>query len=234
VFCFSGMALAQELAFTNPKVQVQVSSQYYSVQSAVMPDHRWERGNPNTPSPQNIRVQIPRQPAKASRTSPVPSRGPIAIAINGVVFFGPEDAHAKRAIENHGLGSCQRHPAPIGMYHYHSTPACVHKDRPGQHSPVIGYAFDGFKIYGLQGEKGRAPRDLDSCNGHKDGERGYQYHTTKGFPYVLGCRFHGVLVPNAALRSQIVPGEADQATDIVNEDGDSLATSTRTRMSWAQ
>ena len=57
------------------------------------------------------------------------------------------------------------------------------------------------KIYGLQGEKGRAPRDLDSCNGHEDGERGYHYHTTKGFPYVLGCRFHGVLAPNAALRS---------------------------------
>ena len=120
------------------------------------------------------------------------------------------------------------------MYHYHSTPACVHKERPGQHSPVIGYAFDGFKIYGLQGEKGPAPRDLDFCNGHEDGERGSHYHTTKGFPYVLGCRFHGVLAPNAALRSQIVPREADQVPVSSNEIGDSPAASTRARMSWAQ
>ena len=47
-------------------------------------------------------------------------------------------------------------------------------------------------------------------------------------------RFHGVLAPNATLRSQIVPGEANQATDTANGDGDSLAPSTRARMSWAQ
>ena len=47
-------------------------------------------------------------------------------------------------------------------------------------------------------------------------------------------RFHGVLAPNAALRSQIVPGEADQATDPANEEGDALAPSTRARLNWAQ
>ena len=47
-------------------------------------------------------------------------------------------------------------------------------------------------------------------------------------------RFHGVLAPHAALRSQIVPGEADPATDTANGDGDSLAPSTRARLSWAQ
>ncbi len=47
-------------------------------------------------------------------------------------------------------------------------------------------------------------------------------------------RFHGVLAPNAALRSQIVPGEADPATDTAHGDGEALAPSTRARMSWAQ
>jgi len=47
-------------------------------------------------------------------------------------------------------------------------------------------------------------------------------------------RFYGVLAPNAALRPQIVPGEADPATDTANEDGDSLSPSTRARLSWAQ
>ena len=46
-------------------------------------------------------------------------------------------------------------------------------------------------------------------------------------------RFHGVLAPKAALRSQIVPSEADSATDTANGNGDSLAPSTRARLSWA-
>jgi len=47
-------------------------------------------------------------------------------------------------------------------------------------------------------------------------------------------RFHGVLAPNAALRSQIVPGEADPVPTTANGDGDTLAPSTRARLSWAQ
>ena len=47
-------------------------------------------------------------------------------------------------------------------------------------------------------------------------------------------RFHGVLAPHAALRSQIVPGEADQAPNTADGDGDSPSASTRARMSWAQ
>jgi hypothetical protein len=47
-------------------------------------------------------------------------------------------------------------------------------------------------------------------------------------------RFHAVLAPNAALRSQIVPSEADQALNIVDADGDRSPASTRARMSWAQ
>ena len=47
-------------------------------------------------------------------------------------------------------------------------------------------------------------------------------------------RFHGMLAPNAALRAQIVPGEADQATNTANEDGEALPPAPRARMSWAQ
>ncbi len=47
-------------------------------------------------------------------------------------------------------------------------------------------------------------------------------------------RFHGVLAPNAALRSQIVPGEADQVPNTADGDGDLSSASTWARMSWAQ
>ncbi len=41
------------------------------------------------------------------------------------------------------------------------------------------------------------------------------------------------LAPNAALRSQIVPGAADQAPNTTDGAVESLAPSTRARMSWA-
>lgn len=178
---------AQEHHFTNSEVRVQVTEETLNVSTTGYPDHKWEKVNPNRPSKQNFNFKIPRYPKKASRATSVPSRGPIAVAVNGAVFFGPEDQEGKIALENHGLDSCRGHPAPTGVYHYHCTPGCVHKDARNQHSPVIGYAFDGFKIYGLQGERGRPPKDLDQCNGHADKNRGYHYHTTEGFPFVLGC-----------------------------------------------
>ena len=48
-------------------------------------------------------------------------------------------------------------------------------------------------------------------------------------------RFHGVLAPNAALRSQVVPGEADdQAPNTAGGESDVSSASTRARLSWAQ
>jgi hypothetical protein len=86
----------------------------------------------------------------------------------------------------------------MGRYHYHIYPRCVHtsfKDEPGEHSPLIGYAFDGFAIYGPNGEGGKPPTDLDECNGHWDAQRGYHYHVTSKFPYILGGN-HGIVEPS--------------------------------------
>jgi len=48
-------------------------------------------------------------------------------------------------------------------------------------------------------------------------------------------RFHGVLAPNATLRSQTVPGEADdQAPNTAGGESDVSSASTRARMGWAQ
>lgn len=53
-------------------------------------------------------------------------------------------------------------------------------------------------------------------------------------PRLLLIRIHGVLAPNAALRSQIFPGEADQSPNTADRDGDFPSASTRAQMSWAQ
>ncbi len=78
----------------------------------------------------------------------------------------------------------------------HKYPSCVKSpfaDDGQRHSPVLGFAFDGFPVYGPYEAAGVMARDLngeralDVCNGHSDPARGYHYHVTPGrFPYIIG------------------------------------------------
>lgn len=161
-------------------------------------------GNPNSILVQNFRFRFPLQPEKSERITRLPM-GPIGMALNGVVFFNPFEQGGMNAVAGYSevwLDSCCGHPQQTGVYHYHKYPVCVKspfRDDGRQHSPIIGFAFDGFPVYGpwegpqqlakeLTGESA-----LDVCNGHSDPQRGYHYHVTPGrFPYVLGG-YHGVV-----------------------------------------
>lgn len=155
-------------------------------------------GNPNSILVQKFHFQFPLQPTLSDTITRLPM-GPIGMALNGVVFFNPFEAGGMNAVEGYSevwLDACCGHPQQHGVYHYHKFPACVKSPFPDdgkQHSPVIGFAFDGFPIYGPYEEAGVMARDLknerslDVCNGHSDGVRGYHYHVTPGrFPYVVG------------------------------------------------
>ncbi len=120
--------------------------------------------------------------------------GPIGIAVNGVVFFNPFDAQSQDATNM--MDRCCGHPAPDGTYHYHKYPVCVNSpwsDEGKEHSPLIGWAFDGFPIYGPFESAGVMAKDLTGSNAlndfnlHWDKERGWHYHVTPGkFPYIIG------------------------------------------------
>jgi hypothetical protein len=120
--------------------------------------------------------------------------GPIGVAVNGVVFFNPFDAQSQDASSL--MDRCCGHPAPDGTYHYHKYPICVNSpwaDEGKEHSPVIGWAFDGFPIYGPFESDGVMAKDLKGSNAlnefnlHFDPERGWHYHVTPGeFPYIIG------------------------------------------------
>ena len=49
-------------------------------------------------------------------------------------------------------------------YHYHKAADCETIEIPGDHGPLIGYASDGFGIYGY-GDFSGMPL-LDECHGH--------------------------------------------------------------------
>lgn len=182
-------------------VMVEETAEHWLVLSDGLPDHPTGEfpnpHNPNTIKKQNYRFVIPRQPQQAERPTPLPM-GPIGVAINGVPFYNPYTREGNDAVDGpfaEVFDSCCGHPDQMGRYHYHQYPVCVKspfKEAPGEHSPIIGYAFDGFAIYGPHDEGGKPPTDLDECNGHSDSQRGYHYHVTSKFPYILGA-YRGVV-----------------------------------------
>jgi hypothetical protein len=157
-------------------------------------DDVWQYdGNPNSISAQSLSVNIPLNPTVAAQ--PTCIRGEVGIALSGAAIFDALDAGGRDAVAWEAQDSCQGHPQQAGAYHYHSLTTCI--DDPGTgHSNLLGYAYDGFGIYGLRGENGEevTNADLDACHGHThvitwNGKQVsmYHYHATREFPYTVGC-----------------------------------------------
>lgn len=116
-------------------------------------------GNPNTPANQNFCYKITRNPAEKTGTKTATSLGHIGVWTNGVSIFNAKDAFSynnagvwnQDAYPNEGISfdDCLGHPAPNGEYHHHVNPRCLYDDQAANvHSPIIGYAFDGYPVYG--------------------------------------------------------------------------------------
>jgi len=153
--------------------------------------------NPNSISEQAINVEVPANPSVSSEASCTPG-GPIGVLLSGTLLYNPTDALGRDAVAHEVQDACQGHPQQAGEYHYHNVSDCVEDTQSGEggHSDLVGYAFDGFGIFGHYGEGGELVTndDLDECHGHTheiewDGEtvEMYHYHATYEFPYVIGC-----------------------------------------------
>ena len=133
-------------------------------------------GNPSQATVQDYLFQIPRQPEEGVTGGTATGLGHTGVLINGVVIFNAQDAFSYNNqgvwhqnggfFENEGFDCAKGHPA-MGQYHHHQVPTSfddsfaptsdVCEDFPSQalftvdmgaHSPLIGYAFDGYPIYG--------------------------------------------------------------------------------------
>lgn len=131
----------------------------------------WEM-NPNEPSGNVSQYRIPRNPAEETgpRTAN-PTVGAMGVAVNGVKLYGTGDARSYNtatgmndpmgdglwngdAWSSEGLTMDDTgggHPDGDGNYHYHAIPFGLYDDPSATHSPIIGWAFDGFPIYGPYG-----------------------------------------------------------------------------------
>jgi hypothetical protein len=116
-------------------------------------------------------------PASAGRWECAPDRGAVALAVDGVPMFGPEEGPGGDAVALHfsyfdedrqpiEIGWCTGHSAGPNGYHYHYDAQCIHwepevgedmsdydisKLSSSEHSPIIGWAWDGYPVYGMYG-----------------------------------------------------------------------------------
>ena len=155
--------------------------------------------------------------------NPTPIFGAIGVLSTGVSVFGvgspcggsvpcPDSGAPTQYVdaveaEGHTVDQCGGHASPMGEYHIHSgigiNPTSERQncgglpaDQAGQHSQLLGWAFDGFGIYGRLSQGGILPTVLDECSGHTHEAMTYHYHLPDQFPWTIGCYKGCPLVSN--------------------------------------
>ncbi|MEP1868922.1 MAG: YHYH protein [Paraglaciecola sp.] len=120
--------------------------------------------------------------------------GNTGVALNGVNMAAAAPTEAiLSAYTIAAFDDCVGHVNPVAGYHYHGAnhgdgdcPAIAFE--VDGHAGMIGYAMDGFAIYGMLDENGDEATDLDSCRGQTDDVRGYHYHSAgPGENTFIGC-----------------------------------------------
>ncbi len=151
--------------------------------------------NPNGIKKQVMSFTLPANPHLAAQSSCAP--GAVGILLSGVALFSGIDAPGRDAMAHEVQDKCDGHPQVTGVYHYHAVSPCVPEPKNADGSSgLVGYAIDGFGIYGSYAAGGKKldSKDLDECHGITsevmwDGKKTSMYHyvATDDFPYTVGC-----------------------------------------------
>jgi phosphopentomutase len=120
--------------------------------------------------------------------------GVIGYMTDGAALFNALDAAGRDAVAHEIQDTCDGHPEMSGSYHYHGLSSCLAKTEGN--NQLLGYALDGFGIFGNKDESGNVitSDDLDECHGTTsnivwDGKTMNMYHyvLTNDYPYSIGC-----------------------------------------------
>lgn len=184
------------------RVTVRCDDTLASVVSDTWPDHTMMDGITSTieqiPVPAvDWAAPIPLQPRWADAPTTVDAA--VAVAVNGVPIYdysagGDLDIHTYDPDFDAGLlgqlDICNGHAGRGDDYHYHGHPDCMvaAMDNAGDDA-ILGWAFDGYPIYGYANPDGTPIADgvLDVCNGRPDATFGWRYHATTAPPYFIQC-----------------------------------------------
>ena len=159
VLVFPALATA-----TENHVSITTDSEHRYITSNGIPDHTTEHfpnsRNPNTIQVQKHQFRVPLHPKKADSPTYI-TMGKIGVALNGIPFHSgiasfwdndPSSGWQYEALTGFVDLGMDRHNAyvqPNGAYHYYGIPSALIKH--SDNMQLIGYAADGFPIYGPNG-----------------------------------------------------------------------------------
>ncbi|MCL9782897.1 YHYH protein [Vibrio sp. S4M6] len=199
----------------NAYLTISVDGDKCSFQSNAIPNHAYNDGDrsfPNQVTAQNQKFQVTTNPKFAPSPTPISLRTDNAVFLNGVKVdllaagcygvgngkigcfnmdqkwrYDPAATYSDFKTDSHNA-----HAQPDGTYHYHATPNALFVNNNSQVSPVIGFAADGFPIYGPYFQNNSLIREAKSSYQLKKGVRpsgsgnpGGQYDGTYRDDYVF-------------------------------------------------
>lgn len=152
-----------------PSLAASCSSTTVTVHSNGIPTYQYQALTPNGLQAKSYNFTFPRHPTSAANTTAIPLLGNIGVAVNGIPIFGVNegpmpaaDAYGDAVAVSGLLDECGSHSAQQGTFHNHALQVkCLRQSAvtssqpwndpdpsPSVASPIVGYAFDGFPIYG--------------------------------------------------------------------------------------
>jgi plastocyanin len=147
--CIDGGVMVQDLTGNDDEecsVTLSYDATYMTITTPGIANHDMEGGPGGEINSQDYSWKLALVPVDNEDCNPdvstdgcemAPDRGPVAVAVNGVPFYGPEDGPGGDAVANHigiyeedrqqiELGVCGAHSGPGGSYHYHYDGNCMH------------------------------------------------------------------------------------------------------------
>jgi hypothetical protein len=201
--CRAVQASVAEAGFSD-SVTVTCDGDHALIASDTYPQHEMMTGiagtNEQVPVPADYAAPIILSPKFAG--TPLTRDAALGVAVNGVPIYdytgGGEMTETDLAhhqeqhdtLQTGQLDVCGGHAGRGDDYHYHVAPICMIEQMANAGpDAIIGWAFDGFPIYGDDNPDGTAIAhgDLDVCNGQADDTFGYRYHTSAVAPYIVQC-----------------------------------------------
>lgn len=200
------------------QVTVTCDDDYAYIQSNTYPEHELMTGIVGT----NEQVPVPAvDHVSPIRLAPTPAPEPtmrdaaLGVAVNGVPIYDYSAAgeltlddlsiyHPE--IDTIALGqldNCGGHAGRGDDYHYHASPTCMIEQMTNTgDDAIIGWAFDGYPIYGDNNPDGTTLEDgaLGLCNEQEDDLFGFRYHTAPSWPYIIQCLVGEISAPDALPR----------------------------------
>lgn len=204
--------------FNNAEVSIRIEGDYRIITANGLPNHETgsfpNSGNPSRISVQSYAYKLPVHPKRNASSTDL-GLGAFGIAVNGIPF-DPGAAEFYRGNRNSpwryealsgaialGIDESHAHVQPTGSYHYHGLPNALLKQlklSSNKHSPLIGWALDGFPIYARYGyrdaedahsgikelrssyqlKSGQRPSDGDNPGGVYDGTFVFDYEFKAG------------------------------------------------------